>query len=231
MKKKILIALILSLTTLAFTACGKDDENNTNNGNANETTTSETDNNSEASDDLNSADASEENTDKESTNSESTDNGNSTTSNTNTKGLVSFTLDPTFYDGWTDDQIAAAAADQQYSNYKINEDRSVYVEVTKERQQEMLNETRAEAERYFGARVGSEMNPKLTGVEINGDMTQFDLYFDGTELSAIDSYLALDCYLLGETFQTVNGVESEDYNVVVNYIDVNTNQVIESVQE
>lgn len=75
--------------------------------------------------------------------------------------------------------------------------------------------------------VADETNA-VTAVEFDDAMTSFTVSVDGARYGTLQSLLALGFYLQGALFQQFNGVSADDIDVVVNFVDDATGEVLDT---
>lgn len=125
----------------------------------------------------------------------------------------------------TDEQIVAAAA-QNGILARVDGESVIYT-MTKTQRDGMLGEMRASAQQSADELVADGSN-SLTAVEFNDSMTEFRASVDAARFSPFESLLVLGFYLSGALYQQFAGVPADDIDVLVEFVDDQTGEVIES---
>lgn len=124
-----------------------------------------------------------------------------------------------------DEQIVDAA-EQEGISAVIDGDAVVYT-MTRAQQADMLAQMRASAQTAADGLVADETN-SVTAVEIDEAMTSFKVHVDAERYGALESLLALGFYIQGALFQQFSGVGADDVDVVVDFVDEATGEVLNS---
>jgi uncharacterized membrane protein len=142
---------------------------------------------------------------------------------------VDVTLGASFFDGMTEEEIESAANENGYSNCKVNEDGSVTYTMTKAKRNEMLDEFKASIEETItGYLDGENEVASFIDIEYNEDFSQVDILVDATAYTMWDSLYALPFYMTGAYYQSFAGVPADEIDVVVNFIDNETKEVLDT---
>ncbi|WHE35071.1 hypothetical protein [Microbacterium sp. BDGP8] len=124
-----------------------------------------------------------------------------------------------------DEQIVDAA-EQEGISAVIDGDAVVYT-MTRAQQADMLAQMRASAQTAADGLIADETN-SVTAVEFNEAMTSFKVHVDAERYGALESLLALGFCIQGALFQQFSGVGADDVDVVVEFVDDATEEVLDS---
>ncbi|WP_299091326.1 hypothetical protein [uncultured Microbacterium sp.] len=128
-------------------------------------------------------------------------------------------------DALTDAQIVEAARGKGIAA-TVDGDTVVYT-MTRSQQADMLAQMRSSAQESADELVADETN-SVTAVEFNDPMTSFKVSVDRDRYGALESLLALGFYMQGAIFQQFNGVGADDIDVIVDFVDDASGEVLES---
>ncbi len=123
----------------------------------------------------------------------------------------------------TDEQIVGAAREKGITA-RVDGDTVIYT-MTRAQQADMLAQMRSSAHAAADEMIADDTN-SVTAVEFNDDMTLFKISVDKARYGALQSLLALGFYIQGAMFQQFNGVGADDIDVVVNFVDGATGEVL-----
>lgn len=134
-----------------------------------------------------------------------------------------------FEDGeLTDENLQNSVEKNGFESYTINDDGSVTYVMTKSAQAKMLDGYKQIVEETNAGLIEGENSfESFERIEYKDDLTQFDVYVN-EEYGLFDSLSCMVFYMLGGMYQSFSGIPAEQIQVVVNYIDVATGEVIES---
>ena len=145
---------------------------------------------------------------------------------------VEVTMPAAFFEDETPEEIQANAKEQGVISCTINDDGSVTYKMTKAKRREMLNGfKKAIDDTIQDYTSGGENAPSsYKSISYNSKVTQFDVRVDRAayENSFFDSLYVMSFYMLGGYFQIFDGVPEDQVNVIVNYIDDSTGEIIET---
>ncbi len=125
----------------------------------------------------------------------------------------------------TDEEIVAGAKENGLAAV-VDGDTVVYT-MTKPQRDEMLAQMRSSAEHAADELIADDTN-SVTGVEFNDAMTTFKVSVDASRYGALESLLALGFYIQGALYQQFNGVGQDDIDVVVEFVDDTTGEVLDT---
>lgn len=147
------------------------------------------------------------------------------------KGLlnVNVTLPASFFSDMTPEEIQAAAQEQGYSKCVINQDGSVTYTMTRGKYNEVMEGMKTSLDESIADLVnGENAVESFLKIEYTDDLSEIDVYVDPDTYSSLDSMYAISFYILGAYYQVFGGTSPDDVDVVVNFINNNTNEVIDS---
>ena len=140
---------------------------------------------------------------------------------------VDITMPASFFDGQTEDEIKAAAEENGYNSCTVNADGSVTYTMTKAKHQEMLDEFKVSmGETIDGLLNGEDKVASFISIDYADDFSKFDIYVDADAYSMWDSLYALTFYMTGAYYQSFAGVAADEIDVIVNFIDNETKEVL-----
>lgn len=145
------------------------------------------------------------------------------------EGLLTMevTLAASFFEDRTDEDIIADSKEQGFLDCTINEDGSVTYTMTKLKHQEKLKEFRdGLAETVNSLLEGENKVASFLSIDYNDDFSKIDIYVDPATYTSWDNLYALAFYISGAYYQSFAGVESDKIDVVVNFIDNTTKEVL-----
>lgn len=142
---------------------------------------------------------------------------------------VEVTLPASFFTDTTEEDIQAAATDQGFSDCVINEDGSVTYTMTKSVYNEVLEDLKAALDESIEGMVnGADAVASFQKIEYNDDLSEVDVYVDGETFSSLDALYAISFYMLGAYYQAFSGVPADGVDTVVEFIDQDSNEVLQS---
>lgn len=147
------------------------------------------------------------------------------------EGLLSveITIPASFFEEKTEDEIKADAEENGFTGCTVNEDGSVTYKMSKARHREMMDGMKASLEEQIEALVnGEEAVQSFQKIEYSEDFSEFDVYVDPAAYTSWDSLYVMFFYLSGVYYQAFDGKDAEDIDVVVEFIDSVSNEVLES---
>ncbi|WP_353815624.1 hypothetical protein [Agromyces sp. SYSU T00266] len=128
-------------------------------------------------------------------------------------------------DSLTDDEIISAAAENGMTAV-VDGDTVTYT-MTKPQRDEMLADMRSSAREVVDGIVADDSN-SITAVEFDEAMTQFSVSVDAARYSPLESLLVIGFYLQGALYQQFAGASADEVDVVVDFVDDATGEVLES---
>lgn len=141
---------------------------------------------------------------------------------------VEITLPASFFEGESAEEIQAAAKENGVSECTVNADGSVTYRMSKSKHKEMLGEMKASLEESIADLVeGEDAVPSFVKIEYNDDFSKFDVFVDTDLYTAWDNMYVLVFYISGAYYQAFSGTDMEDVEVVVNFVDSKTGEVLD----
>lgn len=143
--------------------------------------------------------------------------------------LTEITFPASLFEGMTEEEIKEVAKENGYLSCDIAEDGSVTNVMTKSKQKELADGLKDSMETMVEELInGKDKIESFQKIEYDENMTEFNVYVDREKYSGWDSIAYMCFYYIGGIYQIFVGIPSEETNVVVNTIDFQTNEIIES---
>jgi hypothetical protein len=140
---------------------------------------------------------------------------------------VDITLPPSFFQDMTEDEIIADAKEEGYKSTKVNVDGSVTYTMSKAKRKEMLKGMKISIDESIEELLeGEERVESFVEIEHNDNLSKVDIYVDPELYSEWDSFYTFQFYMFGAFYQTFDGVATEEIDVIVNFIDNTTKDVL-----
>lgn len=147
------------------------------------------------------------------------------------KGIltVDVTLASTFFTDQSEDDIKASVKEKGYKSYKLNKDGSVTYTMTKSKHKEILDSFKINFDKTIDDFIsGPEKIESFTKIDYNDNISKIDIYVNPDTYSMWDSLYAMAFYMQGAFYQNFAGVPAEDIDVVVEYIDNVSGDILNS---
>lgn len=142
---------------------------------------------------------------------------------------VEVTIPASLLDEGDDVELAQREKDKGIKKVTKNEDGSLTIKMSKKAHKELLKEIKATIDENIDEILKDKENcPAFTEITYNDDATVFDIKVDKSLYSGLDSFYALTFYMVGNMYQAMNAVPESEIKTVVNFIDKDTGEVIES---
>ena len=142
---------------------------------------------------------------------------------------VDVVMPASFFEGLTKAEIKAQANEMGYISCTVNEDGSVAYTMTKAKHREILDKLRASmVETIDGLINGANKAASFISIDYTDDFSQADIYVDASIYSMWDSMYALNFYISGAYYQSFAGVSANEIDVIVNFIDNATKEVLDT---
>lgn len=125
----------------------------------------------------------------------------------------------------TDEEIVAGASQNGIAAV-VDGDTVIYT-MTKPQRDEMLANMRSSAQDAADELIADETN-SVTAVEFNDSMTSFQVSVDAARYGTLESLLAIGFYIQGALYQQFNGVAPDDIDVIVEFVDDATGEVLDT---
>ncbi len=142
-----------------------------------------------------------------------------------------FTVDVTMpaacFEDATDESLQKNVEENGYKSGKLNEDGSVTYTVSKAQYSDLLDNMKAMIDETIDEMVSGESKVEsFTEITYNEDINEFYVYVDKALYTSWDSLNALSLYVVGAYYQILAG--NDDKTIIVDFIDKDTGEVIES---
>jgi hypothetical protein len=142
---------------------------------------------------------------------------------------VDITVPASFFEDMTEEEIESNSKEQGFTKVVINDDGSVTYTMTKAKRQEILNDYKNELNNTIDSYINGENKvASFKSIRYNNDISKIDIRVDSSLYSAWDSMHTLVFYMYGAYYQIFNGVNKDDIEVIVNFIDDSTNEILDS---
>lgn len=142
---------------------------------------------------------------------------------------VDVTLPASYFEDTTEEDVRAGAEENGFKNVVFNADGSVTYTMTKAQHREVLESYKATVDTSLDDMLnGEEAIESFQKISYNEDMSEFTVQVDPTKYSEWDTLSVIVFYFSGMYYQAFNGVSPEDNHVVVNFVDMNTGEVLDT---
>lgn len=112
---------------------------------------------------------------------------------------------------------------------KINDDGSVTYKMDKSTHKNLLKELKSGVDESIEEALNDkEAFRSFSEITYNDDLTEFNILVDASLFNPFEGISALGYYLMGNMYQAMNCVKTEDINTTVNFINKDTKEIIES---
>lgn len=110
-----------------------------------------------------------------------------------------------------------------------NADGSITMKMTKDAHKKMLDSLKASIDKSISETLADkEKCPSFDSITYNDDVTVFDIKVDSASFNGIEGIQALAYYFMGNIYQALNAVPESELKTVVNFIDKDSGEIIES---
>ncbi len=138
------------------------------------------------------------------------------------------TFPANMYDGEITNELAEEIMEETgFESYVINEDGSITFTATESDIKEYKEEYVTEVETAFEELVNED--PAIEKIEHNEEFTEVEIAVDSAQLTPLHSLYAYSIMIMAVPYQYINGVADEDVQIVVNFVDKDTNEVIQTI--
>lgn len=142
---------------------------------------------------------------------------------------VEVTLPAMFFEDKTEEEIKAVLEDDGISDYTIYEDGSVTYKISKDKQRKAMEEMKASMEDVIEEMTnGEDAVTSFRQIEYTDDFSQFDVYVDSETYTPWDNLYVMIFYMSGVNYQAFSGKDINDIDVIVNFIDSETKEILSS---
>lgn len=200
--KKLLVLTLLVFLSISLVACGNSADQKL----GNESNTTKSDNNADV------------------------DNNDSNSIEVDENLLtVDITLPSSFFEGMTEEEIISNVEKEGYLSTRVNSDGSVTHTMTKAKRNEKLKDMKVTIDETIVELLeGDDRVESFVKIDYNNNLSKVDIYVDPDIYSEWDSMYAIQFYLLGSFYQRFDGVPPEELDVVVNFINDRSGDVLKS---
>ncbi|MDO9556175.1 MAG: hypothetical protein Q7J82_01125 [Coriobacteriia bacterium] len=140
---------------------------------------------------------------------------------------VDITLPASYFQDTTEEDTIAGAKEKGFKNVTVHEDGSVTYTVTKAQRQDILDGFKADVDAGLDDMLnGEDAVVSFQEISYNENMTEFTVKVDPGSYSEWDAMYGLVFYVYGMYYQAFDGVAPADNHVVVNFVDMNTGEVL-----
>lgn len=144
---------------------------------------------------------------------------------------VEVTIPAIFYeeDGeeMTQEKVDQMVSDNGFKSGVLNDDGSVTFSMSKGQHAEFLQSLKDATEETASDFVdGDDRIESFTKITFNDDLSEFKIYIDSATYTDFDSISAIAFYFAGQYYQLFSGVPFEDTEVIIDFIDKDTNEVV-----
>lgn len=141
------------------------------------------------------------------------------------------TLPATFFSESSEEDIKKASEEAGYKSYRINEDGSVTYKMSKKMHRELLDDFKTNIDEQIDKMVNGGEDAQIEGIseiKYNKDFSEIKIYMEKDSFNILTSFYALSFYMQGSYYQLFSGAKSDDVDVVVQFIDNESGEIIDS---
>lgn len=118
---------------------------------------------------------------------------------------------------------------EEGDNHTENMDGSITYVMNKSKHRELLSDIKKNLEEACDGYINGESAVEsFDRITFSDDLTKFSIYVDRTKFSDFDTITAIGFYAIGEYYQLVNLVPDDEIDVQVDFIDKDTDEVLNS---
>lgn len=147
------------------------------------------------------------------------------------KGLLSVevTIPSFLLEDITEEDIQQVVKENGYTKYNMNDDGSVTYTMPKGKWKEMVADLKSTLDESITELLtGEDRIVSFKDIEYTEDFSEFNIYVDPEEMGVWDTLSSLVLYFTGGLYQSFAGHQGDEIDVVVNYLDYETKELIES---
>lgn len=142
---------------------------------------------------------------------------------------VEITIPSTFFEGQDVDKVVEGAKEKGVGEAKVNENGSVTYKMSKKVHKELLKSSKLNIDESIKKLLDDkETYPSFTEITYNDDVTEFNVYIDSAKYNDMQAFAVFGFYIVGNFYQVINCVPAEKIDTVVNFIDKDTKEIINS---
>lgn len=137
---------------------------------------------------------------------------------------------PTSLVGDSDDTLDEVVKTAGVTDITKNEDGSITMKMTKKAHKKLLSELRLSIDKSIEEFLSDKENyASFDSISRNEDMTEFNVTVDANTFNITEGMSALAFHIQGGLYQAFNAVPTEQAKVIVNFINKDTGDIIDSV--
>lgn len=127
----------------------------------------------------------------------------------------------------TQEDLDAAAKENDYKSITLNADGSITYVMTKEQHTAMVSSIATTLDSYMESMISSEDYPNITAIEADSDYTEFTITTASEELDIAEAISRMVFYTYGDMYQVFNGT-ADNTTITVNFVNAGSGEVISS---
>lgn len=129
----------------------------------------------------------------------------------------------------TQEKVDQAVSDNGFISGVLNDDGSVTFSMSKSQHAEFLQSLKDSTEEMAAGFVdGDDRIESFTKITFNDDLSEFKVYVDSAVYTNFDPISSIAFYFAGQYYQLFSGVPYDDTEVVIEFIDKDTDEIIET---
>lgn len=142
---------------------------------------------------------------------------------------IEITLPAYFFENSSQEEVKTSAKDSGIEEVIFNDNGSVTYKMSKSKHKELMDTMKTQVDESIKLILADkETYPSFAEITYNKDFSEFTIKCDSSLYSEMESFSAFAFYMQGMSYQVFNGVETEDINVIVNYIDMETGDALDT---
>ena len=142
---------------------------------------------------------------------------------------VEVTMPAVLFSDQTAEEICADAEERGIESCTVNEDGSVTYQMSESKHEEMKAEMETAVRKSCAALLeGDDAVASFKRMEISEDLAAFDVYVDRAQYTVWDTFSSFVFYIGSAYYQIFAGVPQDEVDVVVQYIDEATGEVLDT---
>lgn len=146
---------------------------------------------------------------------------------------VEVTLPASLFEGEEEvdvEQVIADAKADGIDNVTYNEDGSFTLKMSKAKHKELMEELENELTASVDEMINSENLPSIQDIKYNKSFSEFKIVVNRNLFeNNLDALAVFGLNLSGMMYQLFDGVDPEDYEVIINVEDVETGEIFDSI--
>lgn len=140
---------------------------------------------------------------------------------------VDITVPAAIVSDMTNEEILSAAEEQGFEKCLINDDGTVTYTMTETKQSEMLSSLKDSLDESIESLInGEDKIESFIDIKYNDNISQVDIYVDSNLYSTWDALAGMGFMMIGNYYQIFDGTPMDSTDVIVNYIDNDSNEII-----